>query len=49
MDEKAVKDAFDAFENEDFVSAKEKLKDQILQHKNDYLKKKLGMKNDIGD
>lgn len=47
MDEKEVKDALDAFEKDDFITAKEKLSGQIKQAKNDFLKSKLGLKGDI--
>lgn len=47
MEEKEIKDALDSFEKDDFVDAKEKLSKQIKQAKNDFLKAKLGLKNDI--
>lgn len=47
MDNKEVEQAFSDFENDDFISAKDKLKKQILKHKNAYLKNKLSLKNDI--
>ena len=47
MDDKVVKSALDDFEGDDFLSAKEKLKSEILKHKNSYLKNKLGLKNDV--
>lgn len=47
MDEKEIKGALDAFERDDFVTAKEILSTQIKNTKNDYLKNKLGLVNDI--
>jgi len=47
IDEKEIKAALDAFENDDFITAKEKLKTQIVQAKNDYLKNKLGLSGDL--
>jgi hypothetical protein len=47
MDNKEIEQAFTDFENDDFLSAKDKLKKQILKHKNAYLKNKLSLKNDI--
>jgi len=49
MEEKEIKSALDSFENDDFLSAKEKLKTQILAAKNTYLKNKLGLKKDVID
>jgi hypothetical protein len=49
MEETEIKSALDDFENDDFLSAKEKLKTQILKAKNEYLKNKLNLKNDIID
>jgi len=45
-DEKEIKRAIDSFENDDFITAKETLKGQIVQAKSDYLKKKLGLEKD---
>ena len=45
-DEKEIKRAIDSFEGDDFIAAKEALKGQIVQAKNDYLKKKLGLEKD---
>lgn len=45
-DEREIKKAIDSFEGDDFISAKEALKGQIVQAKNDYLKKKLGLEKD---
>lgn len=47
MDEKEIKGALDAFERDDFVTAKDILSTQIKNTKNDYLKSKLGLVNDI--
>ena len=42
-----VKSALDDFENDDFLSAKEKIQGIIKDKKNTYLKNKLELKNDI--
>jgi Tfp pilus assembly protein PilF len=47
MDEKDVKKALDSFENDDFITAKEVVKDVVKQAKNEYLKNKLGLSKDI--
>jgi len=47
MDTVFVKQAFDAFEEEDFMGSKEILQKQMHQAKNDFLKAKLELKNDI--
>jgi hypothetical protein len=47
IDEKEVRAALDAFEQDDFITAKEKLKTQIVKAKNEYLKTKLGLEKDI--
>ncbi len=47
IDTDIVKSAFDSFEKEDFVDAKEKLTGQIKIAKNDFLKNKLGLENDV--
>ena len=47
VDEKEIRAALDAFENDDFITSKEKLKGQIVQAKNDYLKNKLGLEKNI--
>jgi len=49
MDEKEIKSALDFFEDDDFLSAKEKLRGQILKAKNEFLKNKLGLQKDIID
>jgi hypothetical protein len=49
MEEKEIKSALDSFENDDFLSAKEKLKTQILAAKNSFLKNKLGLTKDVID
>ena len=46
MDNTEIKRAFDAFEAEDFVTAKDILKQQIHQHTQEYLANKLGLKNE---
>jgi hypothetical protein len=43
MEEKEVKAALDAFENDDFITAKEKLKAEIGKAKENFLKTKLGI------
>lgn len=47
MDDKEIKQAIDDFEEDDFVSAKEKLSKEIQQSRDEYLKNKLGLENDI--
>lgn len=47
MEEREIMGAIDAFEKDDFITAKEKLAAQIKQAKNDFLKAKLELKNDI--
>jgi hypothetical protein len=47
VDEREIKAALDAFENDDFITAKEKLKGQIVQAKEDYLKGKLGLEKSL--
>jgi hypothetical protein len=47
MDDRVIKAALDSFENDDFLKAKELVQGQVKQAKNDFLKGKLGLKNDI--
>jgi hypothetical protein len=47
MDQRVIKAALDSFENDDFLHAKELVQGQIRQAKNDFLKGKLGLKNDV--
>ena len=47
IDTKEIKKALDSFENDDFVGAKEIIAKEISKAKNDYLKTKLDLKNDI--
>lgn len=47
IDTKEIKKALDSFENDDFVGAKEIISKEISKAKNDYLKTKLDLKNDI--
>lgn len=47
MDDRVIKAALDSFENDDFLHAKELIQGQIRQTKNDFLKGKLDLKNDI--
>lgn len=49
MDKEQVKKAFDDFEDENYYDAEDALKKQIKQAKNDYLKSKLDLKNDVED
>jgi hypothetical protein len=47
VDEKEIKSALDAFETEDFIVARERLKSEIVKAKNDFLKTRLGLEKDI--
>lgn len=47
MDDRVIKAALDSFESDDFLQAKELVQGQVKQAKNDFLKGKLGLKNDI--
>jgi hypothetical protein len=47
MDIESIKKALDHFENDEFVNAKEILKKEIHSHRNEWLKDKLELKNDI--
>lgn len=47
VDTEVVKAAFDDFEKENFVDSKTKLTAQIKVAKNDWLKNKLNLKNDV--
>ena len=47
MDDRVIKAALDSFENDDFLHAKELVQGQIKQARNDFIKSKLGLKNDI--
>lgn len=47
MDDRVIKAALDSFENDDFLHAKELVQGQIRQARNDFIKSKLGLKNDI--
>jgi hypothetical protein len=47
MDPQVIKAAIDSFENDDFLHAKELVQGQVKQARNDFLKAKLGLKNDI--
>lgn len=49
MEEKNVKRALDAFEQDDFLSAKEILAAEIRKSKNEYIKGKLDLKDDPDD
>lgn len=43
VDKEKIKEAIDFFENDDFVSSKEILKEQIKVHKEAYLSESLGL------
>jgi len=47
METTEIKKALDSFEGDDFLSSKEILQKQLHQAKNDFLKSKLELKNDI--
>jgi len=47
MDTEKIKKAFDYFEDDDFLSSKELLQQEIKAAKKEYIKKKLGLKNYI--
>jgi len=47
MDTDKIKDALDKFEDDDFVGSRDVLSQEIKKAKNNYLKDKLGLKNDI--
>jgi hypothetical protein len=47
IDKEEIKKALDSFEEDDFVTSKETLKDEIRKVKNAYIKDKLGLKNDV--
>ena len=47
MDDRVIKAALDSFESDDFLHAKELVQGQIKQARNDFIKSKLGLKNDI--
>lgn len=47
MDDRVIKAALDHFENDEFLQAKELVQGQVRQAKNDFIKGKLGLKNDI--
>ncbi len=49
MDNEKVKQAFDAFVEDDFVKSKEILHNEFLKKKNEYLKNKLNLEKDIYD
>lgn len=49
VDTEKIKGAFDSFENDDFLAAKEEITTQIKSHMNDYFKEKLGLKGDVVD
>lgn len=46
MNKDVIKKAFDEFEDDKFTDSKEKLKGEIRQGVNDYLKTKLGLEKD---
>ena len=47
MDKEQIKKAFDEFEDENYIDAEETLKSQLKQAKNDFLKDKLDLENDV--
>jgi hypothetical protein len=47
MDTEVIKKAMDHFENDQFMDAKELLQKEIHTRRNEFLKDKLGLKNDI--
>ena len=44
MNKKEIKKALDCFENEEYSKAEYILRKQITQHRDEWLKKKLGLK-----
>ena len=49
VDKEKIKKALDNFEDEDYTGSEEELKLQLKKAKNDYLKKELGLENDVED
>lgn len=49
MDDKVIKAAMDAFEEDNLLRAKELIQGQIKQARDNFIKAKLGLKNDIND
>lgn len=47
VDKEAIKKALDQFENDDFVGAKDTLKPEIKKAKEDFIQKKLNLKDPI--
>ena len=47
IDLEQIKKALDHFENDEFVDSKEVLQKEIKKAKNDFLKNKLELKNDV--
>jgi len=47
MNPEVIKAALDSFENDDFLHSKDLLRGEIKQAKNNFLRDKLGLKNDI--
>jgi len=47
IDMEKIKKALDHFENDEFVDSKEVLQKEIKKAKNDFLKNKLDLKNDV--
>lgn len=48
MDKEAIKKALDHFENDEYVDAKEILAKEIKGKRDEFVKDKLGLKDDIG-
>ena len=49
VDTEKIRDAFNKFEEEDFVSAKEILQQEIHKAKNDFIKTKLGLEKEVDE
>jgi len=47
MDDEKIKSVIDSFEEEDFMTSSDTLKSEIVSRRDEYLKDKLGLENDI--
>lgn len=47
MDKDKIKQALDSFENDNYTDSRDILSKEIRKAKNDFLKDKLGLKNEI--
>ncbi len=47
IDNRVVKAALESFEDDDFITSKNLLKGEIIKAKNDFIKSKLDLKNDV--